>query len=64
MLFRIIMKILAFFILLVSTNSFANEYRTNCRLEFTQRCLKDLGNATIYGEVLGKGKRVAIKPRI
>ena len=47
-----------------SNYSFSNEYRTNCRLEFTQRCLKDLGNATIYGEVLGKGKRVAIKPRI
>ena len=33
MILRIIMKILAFFILLVSTNSFANEYKTNFDIE-------------------------------
>ena len=33
MLFRIIMKILAFFILLISTNSFAGEYQTNFDIE-------------------------------
>jgi len=33
MLFRIIMKILAFFILLISTNSFAGEYETNFNIE-------------------------------
>ena len=33
MLFRIIMKILAFFILLVSTSSFAGEYETNFNIE-------------------------------
>ena len=33
MLFRIIMKILAFFILLISTNSFAGEYETNFDIE-------------------------------
>ena len=33
MLFRIIMKILAFFILLISTNSFADEYKTNFDIE-------------------------------
>ena len=33
MLFRIIMKILAFFILLISTNSFAGEYDTNFDIE-------------------------------
>ena len=33
MLFRIIMKILAFFILLISTNSFAGEYVTNFDIE-------------------------------
>ena len=47
-----------------SNYSFANEYRTNCRLEFTIRCLKDQGNSTVSGEVLNKGKRVTIKPRI
>ena len=33
MLFRIIMKILAFFILLISTSSFADEYETNFDIE-------------------------------
>ena len=33
MLFRIIMKILAFFILLISTNSFAGEYETNFNID-------------------------------
>ena len=33
MLFRIIMKILAFFILLISTSSFAGEYKTNFDIE-------------------------------
>ena len=33
MLFRIIMKILAFFIVLISTNSFAGEYETNFDIE-------------------------------
>ena len=33
MLFKIIMKILAFFILLISTNSFAGEYVTNFDIE-------------------------------
>ena len=33
MLFRITMKILAFFILLISTNSFAGEYETNFDIE-------------------------------
>ena len=33
MLFRIIMKILAFFILLISTSSFADEYETNFNVE-------------------------------
>ena len=33
MLFRIIMKILAFFILLISTSSFAGEYGTNFNIE-------------------------------
>ena len=33
MLFRIIMKILAFFILLISTSSFAGEYETNFNIE-------------------------------
>ena len=33
MLIRNIMKILAFFILLISTNSFANEYKTNFDIE-------------------------------
>ena len=33
MLFRIIMKILAFFILLISTSSFAEEYKTNFDIE-------------------------------
>ena len=33
MLFRIIMKILAFFILLISTSSFAGEYQTNFNIE-------------------------------
>ena len=33
MLFRIIMKILAFFILLISTSSFAGEYETNFDIE-------------------------------
>ena len=33
MLFRIIMKILAFFILLISTSSFAAEYETNFNIE-------------------------------
>ena len=33
MLFRIIMKILAFFILLISTSSFAGEYKTNSDIE-------------------------------
>ena len=33
MLFRIIMKILAFFILLISTSSFAAEYKTNFNIE-------------------------------
>ena len=33
MLFKIIMKILAFFILLISTNSFAGEYETNFDIE-------------------------------
>ena len=33
MLFRIIMKILAFFILLISTSSFAGEYKTNFNIE-------------------------------
>ena len=33
MLFRIIMKILAFFILLISTSSFAGEYETNFNFE-------------------------------
>ena len=33
MLFRIIMKILAFFILLISTSSFADEYETNFNIE-------------------------------
>ena len=33
MLFRIIMKILAFFILLISTTSFAGEYETNFNIE-------------------------------
>ena len=47
-----------------SNYSFANEYRTNCRLEFTIRCLKDQGNSVVYGEILNKGKRVTIKPRI
>ena len=47
-----------------SNYSFANEYRTNCRLEFTIRWLKDQGNSTVSGEVLNKGKRVTIKPRI
>ena len=47
-----------------SNYSFANEYRTNCRLEFTIRCLKDQGNSVVHGEILNKGKRVTIKPRI
>ena len=47
-----------------SNYSFANEYRTNCRLEFTIRCLKDQGNSLVHGEILNKGKRVTIKPRI
>ena len=33
MLFKIIMKILAFFILLISTSSFAGEYKTNFDIE-------------------------------
>ena len=33
MLFRIIMKILAFFIMLISTSSFAGEYETNFNIE-------------------------------
>ena len=33
MLFKIIMKILAFFIVLISTNSFAGEYETNFDIE-------------------------------
>ena len=33
MLFRIIMKILAFFILLICTSSFADEYETNFNIE-------------------------------
>ena len=33
MLFKIIMKILAFFILLISTSSFAGEYETNFNIE-------------------------------
>ena len=33
MLFRIIMKILAFFILLISTSAFAGEYETNFNIE-------------------------------
>ena len=33
MLFKIIMKILAFFILLISTSSFADEYETNFNIE-------------------------------
>ena len=33
MLFRIIMKILAFFILLISTTSFAGDYETNFNIE-------------------------------
>jgi len=33
MLFRIIMKILAFFVLLISTNSFAGDYETNFDIE-------------------------------
>ena len=33
MLFRVIMKILAFFILLISTSSFAGEYETNFNIE-------------------------------
>ena len=33
MLFRIIMKILAFFILLISTSSYAGEYETNFNIE-------------------------------
>ena len=33
MLFRIIMKILAFFILLISTSSLAGEYKTNFNIE-------------------------------
>ena len=33
MLFRIIMKILAFFILIISTSSFAEEYETNFSIE-------------------------------
>ena len=33
MLFRIIMKILAFFILLISTSSFAGDYETNFNIE-------------------------------
>ena len=33
MLFKIIMKILAFFILLISTSSFAAEYKTNFNIE-------------------------------
>ena len=33
MLFRIIMKILAFFILLISTSTFAGEYETNFNIE-------------------------------
>ena len=33
MLFRIIMKILAFFIMLISTSSFAGEYETNFKIE-------------------------------
>ena len=33
MLIRNIMRILAFFILLISTNSFANEYKTNFNIE-------------------------------
>ena len=33
MLFRVIMKILAFFILLISTSSFAGEYKTNFDIE-------------------------------
>ena len=33
MLFRIIMKILAFFVVLISTNSFAGEYETNFDIE-------------------------------
>ena len=47
-----------------SNYSFANEYRTNCRLEFTIRCLKDQGNSVVHGEILNKGKRVTIKHRI
>ena len=33
MLFKIMMKILAFFILLISTNSFAGEYKTNFNID-------------------------------
>ena len=33
MLFRVIMKILAFFIVLISTSSFAGEYETNFNIE-------------------------------
>ena len=38
------------------------DYNTNCRLEYTKRCLPDLGNSTLTGQELGTGKKVSIYP--
>ena len=45
-------------------DSFYAEYKTNCRLEFTKNCLKDLGNTILYGRELENQYIVTISPNL
>ena len=45
-------------------DSFYHEYKTNCRLEFTKSCLKDLGNTILYGRELENQYIVTISPNL
>ena len=45
-------------------DSFYAEYKTNCRLEFTKSCLKDLGNTILYGRELENQYIVTISPNL
>ena len=49
-------------VLLDDPEYFDPDYNTNCRLEYTKRCLPDLGNSTLRGKELGTGKTVSISP--
>ena len=49
-------------VLLDDPQYFDPDYNTNCRLEYTKRCLPDLGNSTLNGKELGTGKKVSILP--